>query len=77
MQTWIFLLTTIQTYYATYVFENSLGFGPDMSRLLSACNGTEYFLAALIAVPLIEKAGRRKLMLIVSVMRWAFLGSWG
>ncbi|RMY34170.1 hypothetical protein D0864_16735, partial [Hortaea werneckii] len=51
------------TYYATYVFENSLGFGPDRSRLLSACNGTEYFLAALIAVPLIEKVGRRKLML--------------
>ncbi|KAI6870671.1 general substrate transporter [Hortaea werneckii] len=52
------------TYYATYVFENSLGFGPDRSRLLSACNGTEYFLAALIAVPLIEKVGRRKLMLV-------------
>lgn len=45
------------------MFENSLGFGPDRSRLLSACNGTEYFLAALIAVPLIEKVGRRKLML--------------
>ncbi|RYO71857.1 Sugar transporter [Alternaria arborescens] len=51
------------TYYATYVFENSLGFGPDMSRLLSACNGTEYFLAGLVAIPLIERAGRRKLML--------------
>merc|ERR1712070_356433 len=50
------------TYYATYVFENSLGFGPNRARLLSACNGTEYFLAALIAVPLIEKVGRRKLM---------------
>ncbi|EOA88184.1 uncharacterized protein SETTUDRAFT_160662 [Exserohilum turcica Et28A] len=51
------------TYYATYVFENSLGFGPDMSRLLSACNGTEYFLAGLIAIPLIERVGRRRLML--------------
>lgn len=34
-----------------------------MSRLLSACNGTEYFLAGLIAIPLIERVGRRKLML--------------
>ncbi|KAH8636821.1 LOW QUALITY PROTEIN: hypothetical protein IG631_08656 [Alternaria alternata] len=34
-----------------------------MSRLLSACNGTEYFLAGLVAIPLIERAGRRKLML--------------
>lgn len=55
-----------QTYYATYVFENSLGFGPDRSRLLSACNGTEYFIAALIAIPLIERVGRRKLMIAVS-----------
>ncbi|KAI7264857.1 hypothetical protein KC352_g9214 [Hortaea werneckii] len=51
------------TYYATYVFENSLGFGPDRSRLLCACNGTEYFIPALIAIPLIERVGRRKLMI--------------
>lgn len=51
------------TYYATFVFENSLGFGPNLSRLLAACNGTEYFLASLIAIPLIERTGRRNLML--------------
>ncbi|KAH6629147.1 hypothetical protein C7974DRAFT_310842 [Boeremia exigua] len=51
------------TYYATFVFENSLGFGPSMSRLLAAANGTEYFLASLLAIPLIERAGRRRLML--------------
>lgn len=51
------------TYYATFLFENSLGFGPSMSRLLAAANGTEYFLASLIALPLIERSGRRKLML--------------
>lgn len=34
-----------------------------MSRLLAACNGTEYFIAALIGIPLIERVGRRKLML--------------
>lgn len=52
-----------QTYYATYVFENSLGFDDGMSRLLAACNGTEYFLASLIAIPIIERVGRRKLMI--------------
>lgn len=39
-----------------------------MSRLLAAANGTEYFMASLVALPLIERAGRRKLM---------FLGSFG
>lgn len=34
-----------------------------MARLLAAANGTEYFLASLIALPLIERTGRRKLML--------------
>ena len=52
------------TYYATFLFENSLGFSPGMSRLLAAANGTEYFLASLVALPLIEKTGRRKLMLL-------------
>lgn len=51
------------TYYATFLFENSLGFGPSMSRLLAAANGTEYFLASLVALPLIERSGRRNLML--------------
>lgn len=51
------------TYYATFLFENSLGFGPAMARLLAAANGTEYFLASLIALPLIERTGRRNLML--------------
>lgn len=36
---------------------------PFISRILAACNGTEYFLASWIAVFIIEKVGRRKLML--------------
>ncbi|USW57882.1 Putative major facilitator, sugar transporter, major facilitator superfamily [Septoria linicola] len=51
------------TYYAAFVFENSLGFDSGMCRLLAAANGTEYFLAALCGLPLIERLGRRKLML--------------
>lgn len=51
------------TYYAATVYEQSLGFDGQMSRLMAACNGTEYFLAALIPFWTIERFGRRKLML--------------
>lgn len=37
------------------------------SRILAACNGTEYFLASLIAIFLIDRVGRRKLMLFGAV----------
>lgn len=53
----------IITYYAATIFENNIGLSPFVSRLLAACNGTEYFLASWIAVPTIERFGRRQLML--------------
>lgn len=37
------------------------------SRIIAACNGTEYFLASLIAIALIDRIGRRKLMLFGAV----------
>ncbi|KAK5057666.1 hypothetical protein LTR84_011667 [Exophiala bonariae] len=51
------------TYYAATIYENEIGLTPFISRILAACNGTEYFLASWIAVFIIEKVGRRKLML--------------
>lgn len=45
------------------IFENSIGLSSFLSRLLAACNGTEYFLASFIAIFTIEKFGRRKLMI--------------
>lgn len=51
------------TYYAATIYENEIGLSPFVSRILAACNGTEYFLASWIAVFIIEKVGRRKLML--------------
>jgi len=51
------------TYYAANIFENEIGLSPFLSRILAACNGTEYFLASWIAVFTIEKVGRRPLML--------------
>ena len=42
--------------------EIGLGEG-NLPKLLAACNGTEYLMAAFIPIFIIEKAGRRPLML--------------
>ncbi|KAL7274385.1 hypothetical protein RUND412_002713 [Rhizina undulata] len=51
------------TFYAATIYENYIGLSPFISRILAACNGTEYFIASWIAVVIIERVGRRKLML--------------
>jgi MFS family permease len=51
------------TYYAAQIYEQYIGLTPMVSRVLAAANGTEYFLASWIAVFIIEKVGRRKLMI--------------
>lgn len=51
------------TYYATTVFEDSLGFDAELSRLMTGCLGTEFFLAALVALYIVDRLGRRRLML--------------
>jgi len=51
------------TYYAAQIYEQYIGLTPFISRILAACNGTEYFLASWIAVFTIEKFGRRSLMI--------------
>ncbi|KAJ5224517.1 uncharacterized protein N7469_008020 [Penicillium citrinum] len=52
------------TYYAATIYEKSIGMSGLMSRILAACNGTEYFLASLLPIFIIEKVGRRTLMLV-------------
>ncbi|KAH6608987.1 sugar transporter family, partial [Trichoderma cornu-damae] len=54
------------TYYAAKICSD-LGMSPSMSRLLAALNGTEYFLASWPAVFLVERVGRRKLMLFGAI----------
>jgi len=44
-----------------------LGLSDVTSRIIAAANGTEYFLASLIAIFLIDRVGRRKLMLFGAV----------
>lgn len=50
------------TYYLTVIYHN-LGMSNFLSLLLAALNGTEYFIASWPAVFLVERIGRRKLML--------------
>ncbi|KAF2003018.1 general substrate transporter [Amniculicola lignicola CBS 123094] len=57
----------IITYYAATIFEQNIGLSPFLSRLLAACNGTEYWIASWIAIWTIEKFGRRKLMIFGAV----------
>jgi sugar porter (SP) family MFS transporter len=54
------------TYYAAVIYRG-LGMTDFMSRLLAALNGTEYFIASWPAVFLVERVGRRKLMLFGAV----------
>ncbi|KAH7321405.1 sugar transporter family protein [Stachybotrys elegans] len=54
------------TFYAARIYAD-MGLSPFMSRLLAALNGTEYFLASWPAVFLVERVGRRKLMLFGAV----------
>lgn len=58
---------TMCRYYAATIYENSIGLSPLMSRILAACNGTEYFIASCIPIFLVERLGRRPLLLVGSV----------
>jgi hypothetical protein len=53
----------IITYYAATIFEQNIGLSGFLSRLLAACNGTQYWMASWIAIFTIEKFGRRPLMM--------------
>lgn len=55
------------TYYAAYIYQTSIGMNALNSRILAACNGTEYFLASWISFYTVEKFGWRKLMLFGTI----------
>jgi sugar porter (SP) family MFS transporter len=52
------------TYYAATIYQNSIHLSGLVSRILAACNGTEYFIASWLPVFICEKVGRRPLMLV-------------
>lgn len=55
------------TYYAGTIFESYIGMNALNSRILAACNGTEYFIASWFSFWTIERLGRRPLLLIGSL----------
>ncbi|KAH9208327.1 general substrate transporter [Leptodontidium sp. 2 PMI_412] len=59
--------TNLITYYATSIYENSIGLSPVNARIVAACQNTAYVAVACIAIFTIERVGRRKLLLVGSV----------
>ncbi|KAL3476008.1 general substrate transporter [Aspergillus californicus] len=51
------------TYYAPQLYSDINLRGRNVAKLMAACNGTEYLMAAFIPIFIIEKVGRRPLML--------------
>jgi len=55
------------TYYIPTLLEKQVGMSGTMSRLISALNGTEYFIASWVAVFTVERFGRRSLMIFGAI----------
>ncbi|KAM3470383.1 hypothetical protein MY5147_006428 [Beauveria neobassiana] len=55
------------TYYAPTLYSKVGLQGNNINKLLAACNGTEYLLASFIPIFIVEKTGRRPLMLFGAV----------
>ncbi|EAU81684.2 hexose carrier protein [Coprinopsis cinerea okayama7 len=53
----------VTSYYLPLVLQNSVGLSNTTSRLLAACNSVSYLIFSFFGLLLIEKAGRRKLMM--------------
>ncbi|KAJ5570227.1 Major facilitator superfamily domain general substrate transporter [Penicillium hispanicum] len=54
-------------YYLPTLLQTSVGLGEEESRLLTAVNGTTYLFAAICCLVIIDRVGRRKLMLYGSL----------
>lgn len=52
------------TFYSNTIFEQSLGYSAITSRIISSCMQTWQFLTATSAIFLIDRFGRRRLMLV-------------
>ncbi|KAJ5701691.1 hypothetical protein N7488_009239 [Penicillium malachiteum] len=55
------------TYYATEIFEDSVGMSHNTALLLSGFNGIAYFFSSLVPIWVIDRLGRRKLMMFAVV----------
>ncbi|CAI7673434.1 unnamed protein product [Penicillium manginii] len=53
----------IMSYYLPFVLMKSVGLSESMARLLTACNATSYFVFSCAAAAIVERVGRRGLMM--------------
>lgn len=53
----------VTSYYLPTVLISSVGLSENLARLLAACNSVSYLFFSLLAIPQIEKWGRRNLMM--------------
>jgi sugar porter (SP) family MFS transporter len=53
----------VTSYYLPTVLISSVGLTNELARLLAACNSVSYLLFSLIAIPNVERWGRRRLMM--------------
>ncbi|KAI1085299.1 sugar transporter STL1 [Whalleya microplaca] len=54
------------TYYAPVIFQQSVGMPQNTSLLLAGFNGVAYFISSLVPIWIIDRLGRRKLMLFAA-----------
>ncbi|KAL4732285.1 hypothetical protein ACLX1H_001296 [Fusarium chlamydosporum] len=54
------------TYYAPVIFQESVGISHNLSLLLAGFNGVAYFFSSLIPIWIIDRLGRRKLMMFAA-----------
>lgn len=54
------------TYYAPVIFQQSVGMPHSLSLLLAGFNGVAYWVSSLIPIWIIDRLGRRKLMLFAA-----------
>ena len=57
----------VTSYYLPTVLMESVGMSEMMSRLLAACNSVSYLLAGIVAIPNIERMGRRQLLMVCAL----------
>jgi MFS family permease len=53
----------VTSYYMSFIFINALGISELLSRILAACGSIDYLIFACLAYFVIERYGRRKVMM--------------
>lgn len=60
----------IMSYYLPTLLQESVGLDDRMARLITACASVAYLAASLVAAPMVERFGRRKMMLASTAVQF-------